>query len=467
MLFATNTAVEVVGAPGAVGGSRENAFAMKRNMVPLLGIAFVVAIISTGIFYGLFAGKLHSSSDIPGHSVVVAARDLERGTVIQASDVRISEAPGVLTGTFSKLDDAVGATLLAPLKTNEPLLAERVASRSPAAGGSTNGMVPSGMRAVSIRVSESDGLLSLLRPGARVDLQAVSDRDTNRIELRNVLQNVEVLAVTPEEPNNRTPGAVVTVLTHAQDADVVALADAGGKMRVTLRNPFDAGTTTQRAMALASVFSNQTTPAALAEQATQSGTATQPGQASAAAGKSTWDHPIQLHVQVLNVSDAALEELGSRFSAGSPDAAWRVGSFVAGEDATKLIQSLQEKHELEVVSGERLMAGVGRPISYRAGAAPYQLRVQFSPELAAGGKLSLRVKPEISEPSGAGVAINKYDAGFAPNSSFLVESSLKDHAPDRLFPGRSWEQRHLVIFVTANSIERNSTVAVAHTSREH
>lgn len=429
---------------------------MKRNMVPLLGIAFVVAIISTGIFYGLFAGKLRSSSDIPGHSVVVAARDLERGTVIQASDLRISEAPGILAGSFSKLDEAVGATLLTPLKMNEPLLAERVASRISSTGGSANGMVPSGMRAISIRVSESDGLLNLLRPGARVDLQAVSDRDANRIELRNVLQNVEVLGVTPPDPNNHAAGAVVTVLTRAQDADVVALADAGAKMRVTLRNPFDADTTAHRAMALASVFSNQTTQAELATPAS--------------ANKDAWDHPIQLHVQVLNVTEAALEELGSRLDAktngaGSPDATWRAGSFRSGEDVAKLIQSLQEKHELEVVSGERLMAGVGRPISYSAGAAPYQLRLRFSPELAPGDKLRLRVKPEISEPSGPGVATSKYDAGFAANSSFLVESASKGVA-DRLFPGRSWEQRHLVILVTAYSIQRNSAVAVAQTGQE-
>ncbi len=166
-----------------------------------------------------------------------------------------------------------------------------------------------------------------------------------------------------------------------------------------------------------------------------------------------------------------MEELGSRLgygiSSGRPDAAWRAASFRAGEDATKLIQGLQAKHELEVVSGERLMAGVGRPISYRAGAAPYQLRVQFSPESAPGGGVSLRVKPEISNPSGAGVATSKYDAGFPSNSSFLVESGSNDHAADRLFPGRSWEQRHLVIFVTAYPIQRSSAVAAAQTGREH
>jgi Flp pilus assembly protein CpaB len=270
-------AVDLVRATGARAGSRENAIAMKRNMVPLLGIAFVVAIISTGIFYGLFAGKLRSSSDVPGHAVVVAARELERGTVIQASDLRTSEAPGVLTGSFSKTEEAVGAMLLTPLKTGEPLLAERVVSRvSP--GGSPNGMVPSGMRALSIRVTGSEGLLSLLRPGARVDLQAVSDRD-NRVTLRNVLQNVEVLATSPQDPNgSRALGAVVTVLTPAEDSDAVALADAGSKIRVALRNPFDEGKTTHHAIALASVFSNPTTLDALAGHSTSpSGTMARTG----------------------------------------------------------------------------------------------------------------------------------------------------------------------------------------------
>ena len=102
---------------------------MKRNMVPLLGIAFVVAIISTGVFYGLFAGKLRSSNELPGHAIVVAARDLDRGTVIQPSDLRVSEVQGVLGGAFSKPEEAAGATLLTAMKANEPLLEERVAPR--------------------------------------------------------------------------------------------------------------------------------------------------------------------------------------------------------------------------------------------------------------------------------------------------------------------------------------------------
>jgi hypothetical protein len=347
-------------------------------------------------------------------------------------------------------------------------------------------MVPSGMRAISIRVSESDGLLTALRPGAHVDLQAVSERENNQVQLRNILQNVEVLAVSPQDANtNRAAGAIVTVLAPAQDADVVALADAGGKVRVTLRNPFDEGTTLPHAMGLASIYSNQTNPAALRSQVSAGQTSPEPksskhassaeaepstaSPASATAAKDAWDHPVQLHVQVLNVSAGAFEELGSRLrsepTGGSPDTAWRVGSFRSGQDAAQLIRSLQQKHELEVISSERLMAGVGRPISYRAGASPYRLRVRFSPEFATDGALGLRVQPEISAPTGSGVAAGKYDAGLWSNSNFLLENDSNDHALERLFPGQSWEQRHLVIFVTAYSIPETSTVALARTGK--
>src|SRR5438552_3382444 len=146
---------------------------MKRNMVPLLGIAFVVAIISTGVFYGLFAGKLRSSStEMANQSIILAARDLGRGTVLQRGDLRISKMNGSLGGSFSKSEDVVGGTLLASVKQNEPLLEDRVATRVPKAGAPSTS-VPEGMRAISIRVAESDGLASLLRPGSKVDVQVV------------------------------------------------------------------------------------------------------------------------------------------------------------------------------------------------------------------------------------------------------------------------------------------------------
>ena len=429
----------------------ESATTMKRNMVPLLGIAFVVAIISTGVFYGLFAGKLRSSSEVPGHAIVVAARDLDRGTVIQKSDLRVSEVQGVLGGSFSKPEDATGVTLLTSMKANEPLLEDRVSQRAPEGGG-TGGLVPTGMRAVSLHVFQSESVLNMLRPGSRVDLQAVSEKD-NAAELRTVLENVQVLSVVaPDTNGNRPAGAVVTVLLRAGDADMVALADAGSRIRLALRNPMDEETSPRHSLTLAALFSSRKEPESDGPESRS------PGNAEG------WVHPIQFHVWVLETSDAGLEELRAQSaevtSARSPassDNSWRVAAFHSGDEAARLVHSLKQKHEVEVISGERLMAGVGRPISYVTGTQPDQLRVQLSPELLGTGRLGLRVKPQIG--------ISKYEAGLPDTSSFLILGFGNDHAGQnslaRLFPGRSWEHKHLVIFVSTRIIQQTSTVAVA------
>jgi Flp pilus assembly protein CpaB len=431
---------------------------MKRNMVPLLGIAFVVAIISTGVFYGLFAGKLRSSSELPGHAIVVAARDLERGTVLQIGDLRVSEVQGVLGGAFSKPEEVAGATLLTPVKTNEPLLEERVAPRvSEATGGS----VPTGMRAITMHIFQSESLLSFLRPGSRVDLQAVSEKN-GAAELRTVLENVQVLAVSSPDANGNRPAgaAAVTVLIRAQDADLVALADAGSRVRLALRNPLDQQTTPRHALTLGALFTASNKPDSYAPAATHP---TSPVE---------WDHPVQLHVRVLEASDAALAELRAQsdeISSGlgshlPSDDAWRVSAFRSSEQASKLMQSLEHKHQLEVVSSERLTAGVGRPISYHAGAKPFQLRVRFSPEWLTIGKLGLELHPQMDGP-GLPESAKKFEAGLADASSFWVQGFVSElpgqNSPARLFPARSWDHKHLVIFVSARTNQQTSSVAEA------
>jgi Flp pilus assembly protein CpaB len=422
---------------------------MKRNMVPFMGIAFVVAIVCTGIWYGLLAGKLRSSSDVPGHAIVVAARDLDRGTVIQSSDLRVVEAPGMLAGGYTKTEEVAGATLLTSLKANEPLLEERVAPRS---SDRSAGPVPAGMRAVTLHVYQSESLLGLLHSGSRVDLQAVSEKNGST-ELRTVRENVEVLAA-GDNSANRQGSAAVTVLLRAQDSDVVALADSGSRIRVALRNPLDEATTPSHALALADVFSGS--------KKLESGALE-----SAQALNTAWDHPIQLQVRVLNVSDAALEELRSASSEITTDNSWRVAAFHSSDAAQKLIQSLEQKQQAEVVSSERLMAGVGRPISFRTGPKSYELRLQFAPETLASGKVGLWVKPQLG-PHGAGSATKKYEAGLPDASSFLVgfgDDSTSDNAPAKLFPERSWDHKHLVIFVSTRKIQLASQVAVARSDR--
>jgi len=439
---------------------------MKRNIVPLLGIAFVVAIISTGVFYGLFAGRMKSASmDTPGQSIVVAARDLDRGTVVQAKDLRVSKLSGALQGSFSKVDDAVGVTLLEAVHQSEPLFQDRVASQDPKSGPAGGG-VPSGMRAVSLRVSESTGIVSLLRKGTRVDVQAVLER-SGTTELRTVLQNVEVLAVGSQlEPvgGNRPPAPVVTVLARAQDADAVALADSGARIRVTLRNPLDDATPMRHSLGLTALFNGAPAVSPEVQQASKPGSG-KPVAAPAAA----FDHPVQLHVQVLGASATALGVIESKLAGLTRPGAAHVIAFRPDTDTGELVQSLQAKQELEIVSAWTLTAGIGRPISFRAGAAPDLLRVVFSPEADTGGKFSLRVKPEISLRRDEGVETRKYDADLPEGASFLVKGLLQTQNDrpvlDRLYPGHAWASRELVILVTPRTHKTLPTSAFVPTNR--
>jgi Flp pilus assembly protein CpaB len=441
---------------------------MKRNIVPLLGIAFVVAIISTGIFYGLFAGKLRSSvGELPAQSIVVAARTLNPGTVLHAEDLRVSEVKGAWKGGFSKPEELVGVTILQAVQQNEPILQDRVAS-SDGKSGKGAGSVPAGMRAVSIRVAESNGVVSLLRPGTKVDVQAVLHRE-NSAELRTILQNVEVLAVSPQPETsggNQIP-PVVTVLTRAQDADLIALADSGARIRLALRNPLDDAATPRHSMGLATVFASN-------GGADMNATQPQSLKTSTAASTAVWDHPIQLYVRALGVSTAGLAELNSKLNGAGGNDSLSVSAFQAGADADQLLRALEQKQQLEIVSSWRLTAGVGRPISFRAGtgssATPpvCRLRVQFSPEINSAGKASLRVKPEISLRRGGGLETRQYATDLRDGDAFLVSGLLNDQGDrpvlERLYPGHSWNGRQLVILVTPHDAKQ-STASLAHTNR--
>src|SRR5260370_30118465 len=163
---------------------------MKKNLIPIAGIAFVVAIIATGIFYWLVVGKLKSSVSSSGKSIVVAARNLERGAVLQPADVKLVPwgGPDVPQGAFAEVSAVSGLTLVSALQENEPVVQSRVASRNSGIGAGL-GITP-GMRAISVHGTDSSGIVGMLRPGYKVDLQPVS----NQAELRTILLTFEVLA---------------------------------------------------------------------------------------------------------------------------------------------------------------------------------------------------------------------------------------------------------------------------------
>jgi pilus assembly protein CpaB len=226
----------------------------KNNLYKLLGIAFVVAIISTGIFYGLFVNRLSSNSGT-GKMLVVAAKTLKPGTVIQASDLKILPWPGeqVPKGSFGSADQIIGNTVFDWIGQDEPVFATRLANAESGAGSG----VPTGMRAVSVHVTDSTGVMSLLRAGQKVDVQVVVGRtEKGDVAVRTALEDLKVLAVTTQtEQSSQGPTLpVVTLLAKPSDADVLAAADSGARVRLTLRNPLDDDMRTRTPLTLGAVM---------------------------------------------------------------------------------------------------------------------------------------------------------------------------------------------------------------------
>lgn len=182
--------------------------------------------------------------------VVVAARDLQAGSVVRNDDVQMVEWPaGSLPEGFSRsASEVVGHGLLTSVKTNEPLLSGKLASRE--AGGGLPIQIPSGMRAMSVKVNEVVGVAGFVLPGTRVDVLVTLDQTARQEEPKTkvLLQNVTVAAAgqTTERDEEGSPQQVpvVTLLVTPAQAERLTLGSTKGEIQLALRHPLDLDTVT-------------------------------------------------------------------------------------------------------------------------------------------------------------------------------------------------------------------------------
>ena len=226
---------------------------MKKNLAPILVVAFAMAVACTAIFYGLVAGRLGTGAQanvIP--DVVVAVKSIARGATVGPLDVKAAPwSGGVLPeGSHQMVSQVDGLTALTDIAPGEPVLAWRLASKR--TGGGLG--IPAGMRAISVQVHDSSGIVALLKSGHRVDVQAVYTRSgaSQDAEIRTVLENIEVLKInpTPEPAPGRPALPVATLLVTPGEADIVGLADAVARVRLVLRNPLDQERVQHRSVAV-------------------------------------------------------------------------------------------------------------------------------------------------------------------------------------------------------------------------
>jgi len=195
--------------------------------------------------------------------VVVAARDLEIGTLIGPADVSMGHWVGTLPkGALVKTDGALNRGAIATIYQGEPILQDRLAAAG--SGGGLAAIIPAGMRASAVRVNEVVGLAGFVLPGMRVDVLASGippgGNASEGTRVLTLLENIQVLSAggNLQKDSEGKPQLVqvVNLLVTPEQAEKLSLASNQGQIQLVLRNPLDTQITRPPGTRMSELFGN-------------------------------------------------------------------------------------------------------------------------------------------------------------------------------------------------------------------
>jgi len=174
--------------------------------------------------------------------IVVAARDVDPGTVLGDGSVQVIAWPSgsVPTGAIKDLKKTQGRVASTQIFTGEPILEGKLA-RDGATGGLAS-VLTEGKRAISIQANEIVGVAGYIRPGSRVDIMVNTHDGKEQTLSKIVLENILVLATAQDDKRDQTKPKVVSTVTLEVDprqAEMIDLARSIGTLSMALRNSLD------------------------------------------------------------------------------------------------------------------------------------------------------------------------------------------------------------------------------------
>ncbi len=229
---------------------------------PIRAIAFAAVAMVAGVLSIVVLYKLIGSYQVqiaeakkPEDTVmvIVAARDLYQGVTITEEDLYAVEIPPrfLPENVFLSPEHVVGRIPRERILANEFIRADRLAD--PESGIGLNAVIPRGMRAISVEISDGRALSGFLNPGNYVDVLVTITPDgegsgADKTETKTIMQAVFVLGVNSRMGNETTEEAKgkrssqapsVTLLVTAEGAEDVAYAETQGAITLALRNDLD------------------------------------------------------------------------------------------------------------------------------------------------------------------------------------------------------------------------------------
>jgi pilus assembly protein CpaB len=183
---------------------------------------------------------------VAGRTVVVAAGPLRFGMPVTQQNLREVSWPqeAIPAGTFASIPQLTAGgkrIVLASIEANEPVLASKITG--PGQRATLSAVIGPGMRAVTIRVNDVEGVAGFVLPGDHVDVLLTQHADKHSGNTDVVLQNTKVLAVDQLADDSSEKPAIVKAVTLEVDtvsAQKLSLAASLGTLSLVLRKAGEA-----------------------------------------------------------------------------------------------------------------------------------------------------------------------------------------------------------------------------------
>jgi pilus assembly protein CpaB len=232
---------------------------MKLFRVLVLAVALVAGGVAAYLALNMGPGAppaptvVELAPQIQSQDVLVAATDIGQGERISADNIRWQRWPDeAMNGVYIQkqtMPDAVekleGSVVRSPFVAGEPIRNVKLARPE---SGFLSAILPSGKRAVAVRVSAQSTAGGFILPGDRVDVvQTLSQQSSPEMPAENVsrtiLVNIKVLAidqsVDEKEGEPVVVGKTATLELDPAQVELVTSAEASGTLSLALRSIAD------------------------------------------------------------------------------------------------------------------------------------------------------------------------------------------------------------------------------------
>jgi pilus assembly protein CpaB len=210
----------------------------RRVNMPLLAVGALVAVVAFVATVFLARGIAPAGSAAGDQPVVVASRNLDQRTTLQASDLTITHwvAADVPPGAVAKPEAAVGQVLLASLRQGQPVLSNQIGKAAEVTGSQPAFLpLPKGYVAASLPSAELPGVGGYILTGDYIDVIAiVGSRSGGTANVRTIYSGIRVIRVGPAGSTAAGPASSLTLAVSECQAEFLNWFVANAALKFTL-----------------------------------------------------------------------------------------------------------------------------------------------------------------------------------------------------------------------------------------